>query len=435
MTNDTSMLTATQASTAIRTGALSVERLARDCLDRVAERNDVVQAWAYLDPDAVIAAARELDRSPVRGPLHGLPIGVKDVIHTRDMATRHNSSLYAEAGPSPDAACVAILRSAGALIFGKTTTVEFAAIGRPPATQNPHDPARTPGGSSSGSAAAVADGQAPLALGTQTGGSMIRPASFCGVWAMKPTWGRVSNEGCKRFSSILDTLGWYGRCAEDLALMLCVLDASPPSRCVIPNPSTLRIAACKTPMWHRAEPETQAAFFAAIDTLNTAGVEISFIDGSDILAPLHDYQSTIMRADGRVAFKSELRPDGSGLEGAMAAMANGQDVASHATYLEAFDGAAAARTAFDRLAAPFDAVLVPSAPGEAPEGLASTGDYIFNGTWTLLHTPCVNVPGWAGPHGMPVGLTLTGSRFSDWRVLGVAQALEAVGMGANLRRP
>jgi Asp-tRNA(Asn)/Glu-tRNA(Gln) amidotransferase A subunit family amidase len=417
---DPAELTAREALRAMRTGALSVERLACACLDRIAAREPAVRAWAFLDPDLVIARARALDAAPDKGPLHGLPIGVKDVIHTRDMPTRHNSPLFADAGFAPDAACVTLLRSAGALIFGKTETVEFAAIGSPAETRNPHDPARTPGGSSSGSAAAVADGHVPIALGTQTGGSIVRPASFCGVWAMKPTWGLVSNEGCKRFAPSLDTVGWFARSRDDLALMLDVLDSARPAPPSLERP--LRIGLCRTPMWADADAATHAVFGAAVETLAKAGARVSDIGGDDLLAPLPALQRLIMRAEGRVSFQ----PERAGLGGAMSAMAEGVGVCSPGDLAEAGDAAAVARGAFDRLAAPFDAILTPSAVGEAPPGLATTGDLLFNGLWTLLHVPCVNVPGWRGPNGMPVGLTLVGARHSDRRVLAAARAFDAV---------
>ena len=193
--------------------------LARACLVRIAAREADVRAWSYVDPDAVIRQARELDKLPSRGPLHGIPIGVKDIYNTADMPTQHNSPIYTGHRPNADAATVGTLRAAGALILGKTDTMEFASTGRLAATRNPHNLARTPGGSSSGSAAAVGDFHVPLALGTQTGGSLIRPASFCGVYAMKPTWNAVSAEGVKLISTTLDTVGWYGRSVADLALL------------------------------------------------------------------------------------------------------------------------------------------------------------------------------------------------------------------------
>ena len=358
-----------------------------------------------------------LDRGPRRGPLHGVPIGVKDVIHTRGMPTRYNSPIHDEPAPTPDAACVAMLRAAGALILGKTTTVEFAAIGKPADTRNPKDPRRTPGGSSSGSAAAVADGHVPIALGTQTGGSMIRPASFCGAWAMKPTWGLVSNEGCKRLAPTLDTIGWFARSLADLGLMLDVLDPSPPREPFAED--DFHVALCRTPMWDRADAATQDAFAEAERALRSRGARLTVLDADALLQPLPALQRLIMLAEGRVSFQPERHL----LEGAMADMANGVDVASAAELGEAYNKAAVARAKFDHLVSPFDAVLTPSVIGEAPLGLASTGDFLFNGLWTLLHVPCINVPRWSGPYGLPIGLTLTGPRYSDRRIFDSARLL------------
>ena len=208
MVDDLCRLTADALSARMRDGEITAEQLARACLVRIAAREADVRAWSYVDPDAVIRQARELDKLPSRGPLHGIPIGVKDIYNTADMPTQHNSPIYTGHRPNADAATVGTLRAAGALILGKTDTMEFASTGRLAATRNPHNLARTPGGSSSGSAAAVGDFHVPLALGTQTGGSLIRPASFCGVYAMKPTWNAVSAEGVKLISTTLDTVGW-----------------------------------------------------------------------------------------------------------------------------------------------------------------------------------------------------------------------------------
>ena len=214
-------LSVAEATVAIAAGDLTSEDLVRDCLARIEKREPVVRAWASLDPRRAIAEARELDRHFARngavGPLHGIPVGIKDMIDTADLPTQHNSPLYRGHRPGQDAACVAVLRAAGAVILGKTETVEFAAGGRKAPTTNPHDQRRTPGGSSSGSAAAVADSHVPLAFGTQTGGSLIRPASFCGLYALKPSWGLVSREGAKLASLSCDTIGWYAREVSDLS--------------------------------------------------------------------------------------------------------------------------------------------------------------------------------------------------------------------------
>ena len=414
-------LSASGMAARLRSGDLAALEVAEACLERTEARDGALRAWVHIDRAAILAQATALDALPAseRGPLHGLPVGVKDVIHTRDMPTRYNSPLYADPPSTPDAACVAMLRRKGALILGKTATVEFAAVGRPAETRNPHDPGRTPGGSSSGSAAAVADGHAPLALGTQTGGSMIRPASFCGVWAMKPTWGRVSNEGCRRFAPSLDTLGWFGRSPEDLSMLLNAFDADAAPASAAPAVAGLTIGLCPTPMWEAAEADSRAAFLALAAALQRAGAGVANLQLPEGFERSPALQRTIMRAEGRISFQSERE----GLQGAMRLMADGVDVASDAELVAAQDEAAALRRAFDRAAAPFDAVLTLSAVGEAPVGLASTGDLLFNGLWTLLHAPCVNMPGAVGSHGLPIGLTLAGRRYSDRAVLRAAEAI------------
>ena len=262
----------------MKTGRLSVVDMAQACLARIRERDPVVRGWVHLDPDLVLRNARALDETAVRGPLHGVPIAVKDVIMTSDMPTEHNSPLYKRSFPAIDAGCVKTLRAAGALIFGKTDTTEFAAVTRGGTARHPLDAGRTPGGSSSGSAAVVGDSQVPIGLGTQTAGSTIRPASFCGIYAMKPTWGAITREGLKMLSLSLDTLGLFARSAEDLDLLADVFaleDRSPFA------PFTLRgarIAACRSPAWHETEPATREAFELGITVLKQAGADIEPLD-------------------------------------------------------------------------------------------------------------------------------------------------------------
>jgi Asp-tRNA(Asn)/Glu-tRNA(Gln) amidotransferase A subunit family amidase len=425
MTDDPARLTASEMLTRLRSGALSAEELAASCLARIAAREDQVRAWSFLDPDAVLARARDLDRAGRPGGLAGLPIGVKDVILTEDMPTQYNSPAYAGFHPKIDAACVMTLRAEGALILGKTGTVEFAARGRKAATRNPYDLERTPGGSSSGSAAAVADFHVPLALGTQTGGSMIRPASYCGVWAIKPTWNLVSNEGAKRYSATLDTIGWYARSAADLGLVYDMFDletAAPPPFAV----AGARVALCRSPVWDQAEPATKDALVRAGEMLRAAGATVTDLDLPAAFDDIVELQSLIMRAEGRAAFLSEYRAHYDLIDQTVRDEVENADAITRAQLLDAYDRAAACRARFDRLAADYDAILTPSAAGEAPVGLAATGPWAFNAMWTLLHVPVVNVPGLTGPNGLPVGLSVTGPRFADRKVLAAAEAIGKV---------
>jgi Asp-tRNA(Asn)/Glu-tRNA(Gln) amidotransferase A subunit family amidase len=418
--------TACQLAERLRRGELSVETLARACLERVAARELDVHAWAHLDAALVLAEARKLDRDGVKGPLYGLPIGIKDVILTRDMPTQHNSPIYRGSWPEIDAACVKILRAAGALIFGKTDTVEFAATGRRALTRNPHDLAHTPGGSSSGSAAAVADLHVPLALGTQTGGSVIRPASFCGVYAMKPTWNLVSNEGSKSFAPTLDTIGWFGRCAADLALVYEAFDPEPAPPLPALESGHIRVAVCRLPIWDRASDATRDTLARATSSLGSAGAHVCELDLPAQFAALIDLQELIMHAEARSVFLSEYRVDRSLLHENLIGYVENVDRITRRDLLAAYDTAAACRTTFDRIAAEYDVVLTPSAVGEAPLGLTETGSFIFNGIWTLLHVPCINVPGFTSKNDLPIGLTLLGPRFADRRVLAAAAYFEGL---------
>ena len=414
-------LDATQALALLRAGQMSVEEMARATLARVAARDEAVRGWAFLDPEAVLEKARALDAAPVKGPLHGIPVAVKDVILTQDMPTQHNSPLYRDSFPRLDAGCVKTLRAAGALIFGKTDTTEFASVTRRGTARHPQDPTRTPGGSSSGSAAVVADFQATLGLGTQTAGSTIRPGSFCGIYAMKPTWGAINREGLKMLALSLDTLGLYARSADDLALLAQVFaleDKAPAPAFALKG---ARIAACRSPAWDKTEPASRDAFARGVDLLRAAGAEVEPLDLPPAFDRLPEHQATVMAGEARATFLSELRAQGDLLHDDLKALAAGRGVTT-AALLAALDIAAACRAQFDEIASHYDAVLTPSARGEAPQG-DTTGDAALNAMWTLLHAPVINVPGFKGPNGLPVGLSLTSARYTDRRLIAVAQAV------------
>ncbi len=416
-------LTATELSHALASGRVGVEEAVRDCLDRVVARDPAVRAWSFVDPAAVLRRARELDRTPRRGPLHGIPVGVKDVIDTADMPTQHNSPLFEGHRPALDAACVGILRSAGALILGKTDTTEFAAAGRRAGTRHPLDPARSPGGSSAGSAAAVADRQVPLALGTQTAGSTMRPASFCGVFALKPSWGLVSREGVKHYAPSLDTVTWFARSAADLALVCDVFgirDDAPPRPVALAG---ARFALCRTPMWEAALPGTPEAMAAVAAALRAAGAVVEDLALPEAFGALTGMQAAIMLGEGRAAFLDLVRRHGPAAHDHFHDRAENRAGVTRAALRDAYDGAARCRVAFDALAAGYAAVIAPSARGEATAYAEGPGDAVFNRMWTLLHGPAVNVPVTAGPTGMPVGVTLLGPRFQDRQLLETAAAV------------
>lgn len=420
-------LTATEAAARLAEGSLSAEALARSCLERIAAREATVRAFTFVDPALAIAYAREADKAYAKGALHGLPIGIKDMIDTADMPTTHNSPIYQGHRPGQDAACVAVSRAEGAVILGKTDTLEFAAGGRRARTSNPHDETRTPGGSSSGSAAAVAAGMVPLAYGTQTGGSTIRPASFCGVYAMKPTHGVVNSAGLKRYSHTLDTLGWYARDPRDLALparafRIWGMEAPPAPKPV----AGLRIALVEGPNWGKAEESARQALHLAGDRLAKAGAAVEPLTLPAPFDGISDAQRTIMLSEGRGAFLAEYLLHHGKLHQEFRERVENSAGITPRDILAAHDLAAECRKLFDALFPGFDAVLTPSAVGEAPVGLHNNGDPIFNAMWTLLHVPCIAIPCHRGPNGMPVGVQIVGPRYGDAALLAVAAAAAPV---------
>ena len=420
------LLTAAAAAKLIREQTLTSEALVRSCLERIAARDASVRAWSYLDPAHAIAQARELDKRPITGPLHGIPFGVKDVIDTADMPTTQNSPLYQNHRPGKDAACVAVVRHSGALILGKTDTVEFAAGGRKALTRNPHNLAHTPGGSSSGSGAAVADFMVPLAFGTQTGGSQIRPASFNGIYALKPTWGVVSREGAKLCSAHCDTVGWYGRSVADLALVAEAFRLRDVGTRQPVSAAGLRAAVCRTPFWEKAEAGAEKALSIAAARLEAAGVHVHALELPAKFAGMNDAQRTLMHGEGAAAFLPELLAFGERLHGEFRDMAMNKRGITAKMMVDAYDLVADCARTFDAMFADFDVVVSPAAPGEAPQGLSSTGDWVFNSMFTAMHVPCLAIPCTRGSKGLPVGVQIVGSRFSDARLLAIATAVAPV---------
>jgi Asp-tRNA(Asn)/Glu-tRNA(Gln) amidotransferase A subunit family amidase len=417
-------LTAAQAAAEIKAGTLSSEQLVRSCLERIEARDADVKAWLYVDPAQAIRHARELDKRPPSGPLHGLPFGVKDIMDTADMPTTQNSAAYQGHRPTRDAACVAVVRHAGAVILGKTDTVEFAFNARKAASRNPYNLAHTPGGSSSGSGAAVGDYQVPFAFGTQTAGSHIRPASFNGIYALKPSWSTVSREGVHLISVILDTVGWYGRSVDDLILAAEAFRLHGIGELPAKSVAGLKIGYCATPYWSRAEKGAQKAMAAAAERLRRAGAVIEEIVLPPHFGDLANAHTTVMFGEGRVAFYNEYLANGPTLHPELRTTVEGGRGVTSGRLVAAYDLADACRREFDSIAARYDAVLAPASTGEAPKGLLNVGDWIFNGLWTLLHAPCVAIPAVRGELGLPVGIQLVGPRLSDAGLLAVARVVQ-----------
>ena len=429
-------LSAADAARAIRDGAVSAEQLVQSCLARVREVEGEVQAWHFLDPEHALAQARarDLDRSEGRptGPLHGVPVGIKDVIDTTDMPTEDGTVLHAGRRPMHDAAAVAMLRAAGAVIMGKTVTTECATYS-PGKTRNPHNPAHTPGGSSSGSAAAVAAGMVPLALGTQTNGSVIRPAAFCGVFGYKPTFGMVPRSGILKLSRALDHVGMFARSLEDLALIgeqLAGHDAADPDTQPRARPPLLEVLAqepplpplvglVKGPLWERADPETREAFEELAAALGDRVEEVELPGSADNAL---QWQKTIMEAEMALNLDVEWEKGRDRLSDSLRAqLARGREV-SALDYQKALARIPVLNEAFDEIYARYDALLAPSAPGTAPQGTA-TGDPSFCSLWTLCGMPALNLPLLRGGNGLPLGAQLVGPRGGDAQLLRTARWL------------
>jgi Asp-tRNA(Asn)/Glu-tRNA(Gln) amidotransferase A subunit family amidase len=417
-------LSAAAAARKLATREITAVSLLEDCLARIAARESAVHAWTFLDTDAALRRARELDAQASTGLLHGLPIGVKDLFDTCDMTSSYGSPIYANHRPAADAACVALARAAGAIIVGKTVTTEFANF-HPGPTSNPHNPLHTPGGSSSGSAAAVADGMVPLAFGTQTAGSIIRPAAYCGVVGYKPTFGTVNRVGVKMISDTLDTIGALARSVQDAALFVAALADRPELMIERPRDDAPRVGLCRTHEWDRAHPETVTAFEGAARCLKETGASVRDVVLPPQFAGLVDAQTAIMVYEVARSLSYERLVHRASLSPEMIAMIDAGLAISPARYDAARALAQRSRATLPDIFADVDVLLAPSTVGEAPHGIAATGDPLFNRIWTLLHTPCVHLPCASGPQGLPVGITIAGPVGGDRATLLAADWIHA----------
>ena len=430
-------LTAREAARRIAEGALSAAEMTAACLKRIETEEDRVQAWAFLEPEKAMAEAEERDRRRRRGlplgPLHGVPVGIKDIIDVKGMPTANGSPIDAGTMPWDDAALVRRLRAAGAVILGKTVTTELAYY-HPGPTRNPHDERRTPGGSSSGSAAAVAAHMVPLAVGSQTNGSVIRPASFCGTVGFKPTFGAIPRTGVLTLAPSLDQLGVFARSIEDAALAEALMgpdgrdrDATesfgPLSATALAEPPvTPAFAFIRTPVWERAEEDTRAAFAELMQAL---GAQAEEADLPDAFARAHGWHGTVMAAEmaRNLGHYVERAPDQCSAQ-LHEIVGQGRAIRA-ADYLAARDMAAVLRDTLGPVFDRFDAILTPTAPGEAPEGLEATGDPAFCTLWTFLGLPAISLPLMTGPAGMPLGVQLVCAPGQDARLLRTARWLVA----------
>ncbi|HUF87406.1 MAG TPA: amidase [Thermohalobaculum sp.] len=428
-------LGAREAAWRIAEGALSSAELVAACLERIAAEDERVQAWAFFDPDRAMAEAGERDRRRARGqplgPLHGVPVGIKDIIDVRGMPTGNGTPIDEGKKPWDDAAVTRRLRAAGAVILGKTVTTEFAYF-HPGKTRNPHDGSRTPGGSSSGSAAAVASHMVPLALGSQTNGSVIRPASFCGVVGFKPSFGAIPRTGALVLSPSLDHIGVFARSLEDAALAEAIMGPDGADRDARESPGPLSVTALaeppvipalavvQTPFWDRAEPATHAAFAELEEAL---GGQADAVDLPEAFARGAGWLRAVMAAEmaRNLGHYVDRAPEQCS-DKIREIVAEGREIRAP-DYLAARDMRAVLRDSLAPLFDRFDAIVTPAAPGEAPEGLESTGDPIFCTLWTFCGLPALSLPLLTGPTGLPVGVQLVGAPGQDARLLRTARWL------------
>ena len=431
-------LTATEAVQAIASGRLSSVDLVKSCLAQIADTDASINAWAYLDPESALAQAAECDRIRKAGlgtgPLHGLPVGLKDVIDTRDMPTQRGTDIFKDRQPDKDARLVERLRESGAVIMGKTVTTELAFV-HANDTRNPHNTEHSPGGSSSGSAAAVAACHVPLAVGTQTNGSVIRPASFCGTFGFKPTRGVISRAGVLKTSDSLDQVGCFGRSLEDVALLTDALagyDQSDSCSFARPRPQMRAGAQAEAPVapdlvwfnlpfYDRLSPDAHEGMEAVLAVL---GPRITRMAAADTLANLvavqariHEYEICQHQA---AVFDANFEDLSRELQ---LIVARGRKI-SEAEYTDALAVKASAQTFFDELFVEFDAIIAPCATGEAPKFGSGTGDPIFCTLWTLAGLPCVSLPLLVGDNNLPIGVQLIGPIEKDDRLLRTARWLQ-----------
>jgi Asp-tRNA(Asn)/Glu-tRNA(Gln) amidotransferase A subunit family amidase len=418
-------LDAAEAISLLRNGTITSEALVRACLDRIEAEDGRIGAFEHIDAAGALAQARAIDARTPKPPLAGLPVAVKDIIDTADLPTECGFAPYRGRRPDRDAACVARLRAAGAVVLGKTVTTELAFF-QPGKTRNPHDLARTPGGSSSGSAAAVAARMAPAALGTQTAGSIIRPASFCGVVGFKPTHGLVPLDGVSPFAASLDTIGVLVRRIADVSPLLEALapGAFAPVPALRPAPRRPRVALCRTEQWPLARASTHRIVDEAAARIGLAGAPVAELDLGPAFAGLAEAQRTIMAVEAARTFRAIVARHGDAVSAVLRDLVRDGEGVTADREDSARQQRARCRELLGDVFARFDVLLTPSAVGEAPVGLASTGDPAFNRVWTLLGTPCVSLPGARGPEGMPVGIQLVGAPDGDAALLSAAAWVE-----------
>lgn len=437
-----------EAAAAIAAGRISAADLVADCLSRIREVDNRIEAWAFLDPDHAMAQARAADEhralGRILGPLHGVPVGIKDIFDTSDFPTENGSALWKGRTPRRDAGAVARLRAAGAIVLGKTVTTEYAWY-HPGKTRNPHDPQRTPGGSSSGSAAAVAAQMVPGAIGSQTNGSVIRPASFCGVVGFKPTHGLITRAGALALSRTLDHVGVFARSVTDAAMLCDVLagfDAADPdtrplaflqlaATAASDPPLAPRLAFVKGPAWQAGEPVLDQSFEALQDLLGENMIPVDLGSAFERVVEFHDIVLSVEAAHN---LKRDFEKNGDALSAPLRGLIERGRQRRAVDYLDARIAADFLNDQLEHVFDEYDAIITAAAPGEAPVGISSTGDPVFCTTWSYLGTPAVSLPLLRGGFGLPIGVQLVGRRGNDARLLRTANWLSAMVATPQTRR-
>jgi len=416
------MLSLSEAVEAINARKVTSVDLVQACLDRIDERDSDVKAWIQIDRQAVLDEAKSRDREAPVGPLHGVPVGIKDVIDTVHLPTEYGSQIYRGYRPGREAACVSLVRRAGAVILGKTVTTEFAMY-RPGPTANPHALDRTPGGSSSGSAAAVADFQVPAAFGTQTSGSIIRPAAFCGVVGYKPSFGTLSLDGIKPLAQTLDTLGFITRKVRDQFVMRNALLGAERNFPLSANGKP-RVGFLRTPFWSATAPETRQLLEKTAQHLSEDGFKVEEVVCPASFGKLNDLHANLMAFETARNYVPEYdEPNRTLLDVKSREVIESGWTVSADDYQALRVELGQARLQFAELARDFDAIMVPAAVGEAPS-IATTGDPVFSRMWSLLGVPAVTLPAGRGPNGLPLGVQFVGRYNTDLRLLQVCEEVE-----------
>ncbi|MGH3359445.1 MAG: amidase [Nocardioidaceae bacterium] len=422
---DECRLTAVEARQRMAAGELTSESLVRACLDRISAREESVQAWAYVDWEGAIERARQCDQTPAAGPLHGIPVGVKDIVDTADMPTiLGEPEIYAGRQPDTDATLVSNLKAAGAVIIGKTAPSKHT-IMLPGKTRNPHDPSRSPGASSSGSAAAVADHMAPLTVCSQTAGSILRPATYCGVVGFKPTKDTVVYDGTRAYSPHLDTLGSMGRSVSDAGLLMYGMTGDERFARLTRHDGPLRVGLYRTQYYEQAEPYVQQHYEDSVKALADAGVSVVDTVMPPEFDELSELQDVIMSYDLDKVFADHRRDHYDLLDPELIAYCDKGSKVTEAEYDAALAHAEMCRGMFDKALGDIDVLMLPSTLTDAPP-ITTTGTSEFIRIWTFLHTPAVNLPTAMSPDGLPISVQLVGRMDTDREFLSIADRVDAV---------